>query len=334
METKMLRLFSRAGKVVIAGALTFALVEQVVAQQAEAQWPVRPVTVVVGYPPGGATDVLARMLSEKLGNKLGQAFVVVNRPGAGGGVAASRLKSDPPDGYTLMFGSSGTLTVAPNIRKDLTYDPVKDFTPISLVSSYPYFLVVAESSPIKTLDDFLKQAKVSGKNMSYASAGVGAVNHLTAEWFKLVANIDSVHVPYGGDPAAVADLITGRVDWAFLSGAAALPQVQAGKLRILASTRESAESQDDKVPTLNTVFKDFTAGPWNGVKGPAGMPEHIVEKLAAAIKESLNDKDVQKGMSAAAQYPLVGGPSEFSEKIKAETAHWANIIRTASIKVD
>lgn len=301
--------------------------------QSERDWPARPVNIIVGFSAGGPTDVVARILAEHLSARLKQSFVVDNKPGASGAVAAAQVKHAAPDGYTLMFGSSSTLSIIPTLQK-VPYDALRDFTAIGLVASYPYFLVVPASSPVSSLDQLLERGRQPASELSYASAGNGAVNHLAGEWFKREAKIHAVHVPYRGDSAAVTDLVAGRVDFAFLAGAAALPQVKGGKMKILASASAKPGLGGEGVPTLGTRFKGFAAEPWNGLMGPAGLPQPIVARLNAAINEIMNRKDVVERLAALEQYPLTGTPQQFTDHIKTQSERWASIIKTADIKVN
>lgn len=303
--------------------------------QSASDWPARPVTIVVGFAVGGPTDVVARLLAEQLTAKFNQSFVVDNKAGAGGVIAAGLVKKAAPDGYTLMFGSSGTLSIAPILQKNLSYDPIRDFTPIGLVSNYPYFLLASTSSSITSLDELLKQGRMPSSKLSFASAGNGAVNHLAGEWFKHEAKINAVHIPYRGDSAAVVDLMAGRVDFAFLAGPVALPQVKAGKLRVLASASATPGRGGEGVLTLGeSRFKGFSAEPWNGLMGPVGLPQSIVGKLNAAINEIMNRKDVVDRLAALEQYPLTGTPQQLTQRIKEQTERWAPVIKASDIKAD
>lgn len=303
--------------------------------QSGSDWPTKPVTIVVGFSSGGPTDAVARILAEQLTVKFNQNFVVENKTGASGAVAAVAVKKAAPDGHTLMFGSSSTLSITPHLQKNLGYDPLRDFTPIGLVASYPYFLVAPSSSPVNSLDELIKRGRDRSYDLSYGSAGNGAVNHLAGEWFKHVAKIKAVHIPYKGDSAAMVDLMAGRIDFAFLSGAAVLPQVKAGKLRLLASASAIAGRGGEGVVTLGeSSFIGFSAEPWNGLMGPAGVPQPIVARLNSAINEIMNRKDVVGRLAAMEQYPLTGTPQQFTHHIKEQTERWDSVIKTADIRVD
>jgi tripartite-type tricarboxylate transporter receptor subunit TctC len=301
--------------------------------QKAGDWPARPVTIVVGFGAGGPTDVLARILAENLSAKFKQSFVVDNKAGAAGSVAATVVKQAAPDGYTLMFGSSSTLSIVPTLRKT-AYDPIHDFTAIGLVASYPYFLVTSAASPLTSLDELLKRGLNPASQMNYGSAGPGAVNHLAGEWFKHETKINAVHVPYRSDAAVVADLMAGRLDFAFLAGAVALPQVKSGKMRMLASASAKPGLGGKGVPTLGERFKGFATEPWNGLMGPAGLPQPIVTQLNAAINEIMNRPDVVARLATMEQFPFTGTPQQFTDHIKSQTERWSAVIKTSGIQVD
>jgi tripartite-type tricarboxylate transporter receptor subunit TctC len=320
------------GAIAVAGAA--AMTSPVWAQAASA-WPTKPVTMVVGFAAGGPTDFIARLLAEQLSKKFGQSFIIDNKAGAGGRVAAGLVKRAAPDGYTLMLGSNSTLSIAPTLYKNLPYDSLRDFTAVGLVASYPYFLTVPASSPYLKLDDLLKKGADPASTLNYGSAGNGAVNHLAGEWFKHEAKINATHIPYSGDAATISDLIAGRLDFAFIAGAAARPQVEAGKLRILASASAVPGRGGDNVPTLGeSRYKGFATEPWNGVMAPAGPPQEIVVKLNHAINEIMNRKDIVDRLASMEQFPLTGTPSKFTSQIKEETARWSTVIKNAGIKVE
>jgi len=301
--------------------------------QPGSDWPARPVTIVVGFSAGGPTDVVARILAEELTAKFKQSFIVDNKAGASGGVAAMQIKQAPPDGYTLMFGSSSTLSIIPKLQKT-GYDPLSDFTAIALVASYPYFLVVPATSSIRTLDELLEKGRSSSSQLNYGSAGNGAVNHLAGEWFKHETKINATHVPYKGDSAAVTDIVAGRLDFAFIAGSVALPQVKAGKMRVLASASAVSGRGGEGVPTLGDRYKGFAAEPWNGLMGPKGVPGSIVAKLNAAVGEIMNRPDVVARLAPLEQYPLTGTPQQFIDRIKTQTERWASIIKASNIQVE
>ena len=312
--------------------LATALFAGLAAQAATPEYPARPVTVIVGFSAGGPTDVVARMLAEQLTARFGQTFLIDNRAGANGGVAAQQTKAAAPDGYTLMIGSSGTLSITPGLRIAMPYDVARDFTPIALVASYPYFLVVPAQSPATDVQDLIRRARAATAPMSFASAGTGSVNHLAGEWFKSAAGFEATHVPYKGDSAAMTDLMAGRVDFAFISGAAASSQVRAGKLRALAVASEAPGKGGPGVPTMiEAGVPGFSAEPWNGLMGPAGMAPDVVARLNGAVNEIMLRPDMKLRLLALEQYPMTGTPAAFAGHIATQTKRWGDIIRIARI---
>lgn len=300
-----------------------------------AGYPDKPVTIYVGFSAGGPTDMVARVLAEKLAQKFGQSFIVDNRAGASGAVAANLVKKAGADGYTLMLGSSSTLSIIPYVQKGIQYDAARDFTPIALVASYPYYLTVPANSPFKTYDELIAYGRATGHQLSYASAGNGAVNHLAGEWFKSDTQIHALHVPYKGDSAAVTDLIAGRVDFAFLAGVVAMPQVAAGKLRILASASASPErGQKDTLVIGQHKLPGFAAEPWNGLMAPAGLSPEIASRLNAAVNEIMANPQVQARLLTLDQYPFTGSPQQFRDYIQQQSAHWAGVIKKAGIVLE
>jgi len=326
LQKRRLLLVSFAAVSILAAAGT-------VHAQSSTEWPARPVTIVVGFGAGGPTDVLARILAKGLAKKFLQPFVVENKAGAAGAVAAVAVKQAAPDGYTLMFGSSSTLSIIPTLQKT-AYDPIRDFTPISLVASYPYFLVAPGASKVTSLEDLIKHGRNPSAQLSYGSAGNGAVNHLAGEWFKREATMDAVHVPYRSDSAVVTDLIAGRLDFAFLAGSVALPQVKSGAMRMLASASAKPGLGGEGVPTLGDRFKGYATEPWNGLMGPAGLPQPIVTKLNAAINEIMHRPEVVSRLASMEQFPFTGTPQQFSDHIKTQTERWRTVIKTANIQMN
>jgi len=300
-----------------------------------AGYPEKPVTVYIGFSAGGPTDTVGRLLAEKLGQKLGQTFVVENKAGASGVVAANLVKAAKPDGYTLMLGSSSTLSIIPYVQKGIQYDSVKDFTPVALVASYPYYLTVPANSRFQTFDDLIAYGRDEKNRLSYASAGTGAVNHLAGEWLKDETKINALHVPYKGDSAAIPDLIAGRVDFALLAGIVALPQVEAGKLRILASASSAPDKGAPNIEIIGQVkAPGFDAEPWNGLMGPAGLPENVVSTLNSAVNDVLSDPEVKAQLRTLDQYPFTSTPEQFRTHIEDQSSRWAGIIKKANIVIE
>lgn len=299
------------------------------------EYPSKTVTVYVGFAAGGPTDVVARMLAEGLSKKLGQAFIVENRVGASGELAANLLKKAAPDGYTLMVGANGTLSILPVVKKELAYKPLVDFTPVAPVARFPYYLVVSKDSALHSYKDLVDQGRRRGAGLTFGSAGPGSANHLAREWFSKAAEIDAVHVPYKGDAAVLNDLIANRLSFAFLAGNVVKPQVEAGNLRILASASTSAGAEPSNIPVLGTgLLRGFSAEPWNGLLGPAGLPKEIVGKLNRAVNEVMSSEAVVAKLKALDQYPFKGSAGVFAEHIKTQTERTADIVRKSNLTIE
>ncbi len=300
---------------------------------AAADYPAKPITLVIGFTAGGPTDAVGRYLARQLETELGQTVVVENRAGANGVVAVQAVKRAPADGYTLMLGSSGTLSIEPVYKQKVDYQVLKDFQPVALVASYPYLLVVPAGSPFKSVQELIAGARDKPGALTFASAGSGAVNHLAGEWFKSATRADITHVPYKGDSAAIADLVAGRVDMAFLSAIAAMPQVQAGKLRALGIAAAQPSSVAPGVPTVAQAagIPGFTAEPWNGVLAPAGVPPAVTQRLNAAINKVMSTGEAREALLKLGQYPMTGSPEDFARHIGAQTERWAQVMQASHI---
>jgi tripartite-type tricarboxylate transporter receptor subunit TctC len=326
----MKTLFSSVARVLAVAASAAVMAP---AQAAPDDYPKRPISLVVGFSAGGPTDTVARYLARKLEAELGQPVVVDNRAGANGVVALQAVKRASPDGYTLMLGSSGTLSIEPVYKRRVDYDVLKDFTPVAMVASYPYLLVVPRQSTFKDVGALIGAAKAHSGEISFASAGTGAVNHLAGEWFAKASQVKLSHIPYKGDSAALTDLAAGRVDMAFLSVAAARPQMDAGKIRALAVATPEPSPVAPGLPTVAQAagIPGFAAEPWNGVMGPAGMPEAVTRKLNAAIQKVMGTEEARTTLLAYGQFPRGGSPDDFARQIRTQTQRWQTVIQTANI---
>jgi tripartite-type tricarboxylate transporter receptor subunit TctC len=305
------------------------------AQQPAATYPSKPVRIVVGFPPGQATDTVARILAEKLTARLGQPFVIDNKPGAAGIIGSEAALKAPADGYTLLFSSSGPLAVNPSLYSKLPYDAVADIQPIALAARVPLFLVVNPNAPYRTLKDLVDAAKADPGKINYASGGSGVTNHLAMEMLKSELGINLTHVPYKGGPPAVSDLIAGHVTVMFETGPAVVPHVNAGKLRAIAvasSTRSTA------LPQLPTVAEQgvpgFDAVAWIGLVGPAGMPAPIVQKLNAEMRAVFSMPDVRERLVALGAEAAPNSVEEFRAYIRSEMAKWGKAVRDSGAKAD
>lgn len=298
-------------------------------------YPARPIRAIVGFVPGGATDIMARQLGHKLAESLGQQIIVDNRPGGSGIIAATLAREAAADGYTIFFGTISTLaTNVATIRK-LPYDPLKDYAPITLTASAPYFLVVHPSVPAASLKEFIALAKARPGQLNFASSGTGGGNHLAIEMFRAMAGLDMVHIPYKGSAQATAEVLAGHVQTAFLQPAVMLPQAKAGKLKVLAVTgRKRLASWPDAPPIAEAGVPGYEATSWQGVVVPAKTPKPIVMRLHREIVKALHSPDVENRIKAEGSE--IGGitPEEFGRYITAEIAKWKKVVADARISVE
>jgi tripartite-type tricarboxylate transporter receptor subunit TctC len=303
--------------------------------QTAADYPSRAVRIIVGFPPGQATDIIARLVAEGMSARLGQSFIVDNRPGAAGIIGTELAVKSPPDGYTLLFTSSGPIAVNPSLYSRLPYDPVKDLQPISLAAGVPLFLVVHPAVKAGTVQEFIALAKSSPGRINYASGGSGVTNHLAMEMFKSAAGVDLVHVPYKGGPPAVADLLAGQVSVMFETGPAVLPHIRSGRLRALGL---GSDQRSSAMPDLPTVSEQGLAGfdgkAWVGFVAPAGVPRPIIDKLNAETRAILALPEVHERLVALGAEPAPNSPDEFAAYIRSEIAKWGKAVKDSGAKVD
>jgi tripartite-type tricarboxylate transporter receptor subunit TctC len=297
-------------------------------------YPVRPIRHIVGFAPGGSTDLVARIMAGKLTEALGQQVIVDNRPGAGGSIAASMVAKAAPDGYTT-YHAGITMAINPALRKDLPYHPLRDFTPISLVAKLPTVLMVNASAPPKTVKEFVAHARANPGKLNYASSGAGAAPHLAMELFKKMAGIQLTHVPYKGSAPALNDLMAGNVYCMFDNLPAALSQIKAGRVRALAVGTLQRSNQIPDVPTIaESGYPDFEVTVWYGMFAPAGLPKPVLTKLNSNVQAILRMPDVQKRFEELSAVPSPMTPEQFSAFLKSEVARWATVIREAGITVE
>ena len=288
-----------------------------------AGWPTRPVKVVIGYPPGGSTDVAGRLLADRLGRKLGQQFVVDNRAGASGTVAAQSVARADPDGQTLLLAASPEVSIAPITMKALPYDPVRDLQPITLVGQIPFFLVVNPSLPVRTLDEFIAYAKANPGRLNYSSFGNNTSNHLAGELFKSLTGVQAVHVPYKGSGPSITDLIGSQVQYTFDGPPAVLEQVRAGKLRALAVASKQRLSSAPNVPTFAEAgLPAFSGGTWFGLFAPAKAPRALVDQINSEAVAVLNSPELVRAYEDKNIMPSPMSPDEFARFVQSEVAKW------------
>lgn len=317
----------------LAAAALGALAPILKAETAAGHWPQRPVKILLGFPAGQGSDVLARIYAAELQKAFGQPFVVDNRPGAGATLAARDVARSAPDGYTLLFTSSGPLTVAPHLYSNLGFDPMKDLEPVALVGRSPLILLVRGDSPIKTVPDLV--AAASKKELNCGSGGNGVTNHLALELFKILSGAKLVHVPYKGAAPALTDLMGGQIDAMFETSSAALAHVRAGRLRALAVSSPARYSELPEVPTVAEYYPGFDATTWAAIAVPRGTPQAISDQLAAQFAKLQDDPAVREKMTQSGVEPVLGStPAKAKAYAVAEYEKWGNVIRRANIKLD
>lgn len=298
-------------------------------------WPSKPVTLLVPFPPGGSTDMIARTLGPKLQEKLGGSFVIDNKAGAGGTVGAALVKRSAPDGYTLFVSSLGPLVIGPHLIKGVAYDALKDFDYISVAVQAPNVLVVPAASPHKTLADVLAHLKANPGKMSFASAGNGTSDHLTAELFWQETKTTGLHIPYKGGAPAMSDLLGGQVDATFMNINTGLGNIKAGKLRALAITSAKRSPLLPDVPTMDELgYKGVLVTSWQAFAAPKGLPADIKAKLNEAIVAGLNDPAVKTKLLDLGFEIVANTPEQFTAFQAAEFARWKKVIELGKITAD
>lgn len=299
-------------------ALTALLLPALAIAQA---WPAKPVKMVVGYPPGGGTNTVARLLAEHMSRSLGQQVVVENRPGAGGRIGALSVVRSEPDGYTLLFASDGELTIAQVTTKAMQYDPLKDLQPISMAGRGPYVLVTNAGFAPNTLAELIAHAKANPNRINFGSFGRGSQNHILDERFKVAAGISTVHVPYKGSGPLIVDLLGGQVQYTFATPAATLNLAKAGKLKVLAVAATQRLAKADTIPTMAEAgLPGFTGGSWYGVLAPANTPKPVIMRMQAELVASLNAPEIRSALEELSILPVSSTPAELAELIQSETA--------------
>ena len=306
-----------------------------VALAADDEYPNRTVKIVVPFAPGGSTDVVARILADKLAAELKQSFVVDNRAGAGGNIGADVVAKSAPDGYTLLMGTTGVLAINKHIYRNMGFDPEKDFAPVSYTSLITNILVVNPAVPVSTVGDLVRLAHAKPGGLTFASSGAGSSTHLSGELFKSLAGVDIMHVPYRGSSQALVDVIAGQVTMLFDNAPSSLPYVEQGKLKAIAVTSTRRLPNLPNVPTIDeSGVKGYESLSWSGIVAPAGTPRPVIMRLNAAIERILATEDV-RGRFAALGVEAVGGPPEaFAAHIRAESEKWGRLVKTAHITLE
>ncbi len=302
---------------------------------AQERYPEKPVRLVVPYPPGGITDILARTIARQVSAEWGEQMIVDNRAGASGNIGAASVARAAPDGYTILFGNASTHGINPSLFSNMQFDPVKDFEPVTMVASVSNVLLVAPEFPAKTLKDLIALAKSKPGELTFASNSTGSSNHLTGELLKTAAEIEMVHVPYKSSTQAVVDLIGGRISLMFDNMTTAMPYLKDGRLRALAVTSPQRLPLLPEVPTMvESGLPEVTVSPWWGIFAPAGTPADIVQKLNHDVVAALNSKEVRDYLTQQSTDVVGNTPEEFAAQVRGETARWAKVVKASGAKAD
>jgi tripartite-type tricarboxylate transporter receptor subunit TctC len=295
-------------------------------------WPQRPVTLVVPFAAGGNTDGIGRSIAQWLSDRLGQQFVVENRAGAGGAIAAEMVAKAPADGYTLLVAALPQIAIVPAISKT-RYDPVKDFAPISVVGTNPFVLAVNKNVPVKNIPEFIDYVRKAPQPLSYASAGIGSLNHLSMALFLKLAGIEMIHVPYKGNAPAMSDVVAGHVPAIFTNLSDALPQAAAGSIRLIGVSSETRAPQIPDVPTVaEQGFPTFKTRTWNALMAPAKTDPAIISRVATEVAAAAKDPGFVDRLNHLGVDPLGNTPAEFAALIAADIPFWAEAVRIAGVK--
>ena len=297
-------------------------------------YPAKPIRMIVPFPAGGATDILARALSQKLGEKIGQPVIVDNRPGAGGTIGADAASKAPADGYTVLLATSSTHSIGPAINPKIPYNAEADFSPIANVAISPNIVLVPTTSPAKTMRQFIDYAKKNPGRLTYASSGNGTIVHLTTEYFKSQSDTYILHIPYRGTALAIPDLISGKIDVLFDSFVTGMPHVKDGKLRGLAVTSLKRTTLAPDLPVVAETLPGFESVTWFGLYGPKNLPADLVSKINAGVNAALADSDVKDRFARLGAEPTGGTPQAFAAMVKVDTGKWKKIIAERKITVE
>ncbi len=300
-----------------------------------ASFPAKPVRIVVGYAAGGATDIVGRIIAQKLTEAAGQSFFVENRPGASATIASEAVARATPDGYTLLIAATTSHSILPSLMAKLPYDPQRDFAPVSMLATSPLMLAVHPSLPIRSVTEMIKLARARPGQLSFGAGGTGTPPHMAGELFKQMAGVDLLYVPYKGEAPAITDLIGGQISLIFSNVVAVLPQVQAGRLRGVAVT---AVERLPLLPDYPTVAESgvpgFSVDSWFGLVAPAGTPKETIARLNADTVRTMTQPDVRKRLADQGLFVKTGSPAELAALMQQETAKWAKVVKAAGLKIE
>lgn len=297
-------------------------------------YPAKPIRLIVPFPAGGATDLFARTLSQKMGEKLGTTLVIDNKPGAGGAIGSDAAAKATPDGYTLLLATTSTHSIGPAINPKLPYDAVQDFTPIAHVGDAPSIMLVPNNSPARTVREWIAYAQKNPGKLNYASSGNGTIVQLTAELFKSQAGVFVTHIPYKGTALAIPDLITGKVDVLFDSLPTGMPHVRDGRLRALGVTTLKRSPLAPELPPIADVLPGFESNTWFGLYGPKGLPADLVTRINSAANQSLSDPETRDKLARLGIEPTTSTPAQLASMVAQDAAKWKKIITERKITGD
>jgi tripartite-type tricarboxylate transporter receptor subunit TctC len=321
----MLRTVTRAAAIAALTAATLV----------SAQYPTKPIKMIVPFPPAGSTDISARAVAGKLGERLGQPVVIENKPGAGGNIGTDVVAKAAPDGYTLVVGTVGTHAINPSLYSKMPYDHLRDFAPVILLSTTPNVLVVPAAFPANSVKDVIAMAKAKPGILTFASSGSGTSIHLSGEMFKSMAGLDMTHIPYKGSAPMLIDLMSGQVNMAFDNLSASMPHIKGGKLRALATTGATRSPALPDIPTVAEAgLPGYESTSWNAVYVPAGTPKEIVERLNREIRAILESPETRRFFAEQGAESGGGTPEQLAAFMRAETTKWSKVVKDSGAKVD
>lgn len=298
-------------------------------------WPGKPVRLLVGFAPGGSTDIVARLIAQEMGKNIGQQVVVENRPGAGSAIAAELTAKAPPDGHTIFACTTGVFAIMPFLYSRLGYNHEKDLVPVTQTGSLPYIIVLHPSLPARNVKELVALARARPGQINFASSGIGTASHLSAEYFKNAAKLDLVHVPYKGTGNAMSDLLAGQVVLMFDQPVSSMPMVQAGKLKVLGITSSQRFPTMKEIPTVaEQGLHGFEAISWSGVCAPGGTPKAIVDRLYTEVAKVLKVPEIRDRLLRDGIEPVGSTPDEFLAHTRREAQKWSKVVRDANVKVE
>ncbi len=322
-------------KLFLGAGILFASIAAHAAQNTAGDYPNRPIRIIVTFPPGGPTDIIARVVGQKLAEAWGQPVVIDNRSGAGGNIGTDLAAKSAPDGYTLLLSNFGPMAISPFVYAKLPYDPVKDLTPITLAATAWFFVVTNPSSPLTSIKELIAQAKANPDKITFSSSGNASPSHLAGALFQSSAGVKLTHVPYKGGAPAVGAVIAGEVQMAIESPPPIVPQVKAGKLRALGAARATRSPLLPDVPTVSEAgLPGFEVGSWYGFHAPAGTPKLIIDKLHAEMVKAMKTPELREKFSNVGAETIANTPAEYGAFVQAELKKWSKVVRSTGVKID